>query len=226
MGQDRNRRGPATGLGYRHDNRLTHWGCHLANIFRFSSRYIEISHFFPEGPCSGNGLVPNRCQAITWNNDDPIHLDLYISPSLDGLIKLKKLISLQTSSTYQWSHLRSCVSPKICWDAATLWASSPRSYSAHCCVFRAWPPTRWVSVGGTVPGSLWRVPCGWHRGPIGSCDGAAGWSWSRSPGSSFRWCMGCNIKVKWRSDTRWEHSLIYSVKKKILKILLLLENRR
>ena len=22
---------------------------------------------------SGNGLAPNRCQAITWTNDDPVH---------------------------------------------------------------------------------------------------------------------------------------------------------
>ena len=27
--------------------------------------------------CSGNGLAPNRWQAITWNNDNPVHLPIY-----------------------------------------------------------------------------------------------------------------------------------------------------
>ena len=29
---------------------------------------------------SGNGLAPNRCQAITWTNDDPVDGHIYKAP--------------------------------------------------------------------------------------------------------------------------------------------------
>ena len=35
---------------------------------------------------SGNGLVLNRQQAITWSNDDPVHWYIYASSGLNELI--------------------------------------------------------------------------------------------------------------------------------------------
>ena len=35
---------------------------------------------------SGDGLVPNRHQAITWTNDDPVHGCKYVPPGLNVLI--------------------------------------------------------------------------------------------------------------------------------------------
>ena len=37
---------------------------------------------------SGNGLVPNRHQAITWTNNDTIHGYIYASPGLNKLTHL------------------------------------------------------------------------------------------------------------------------------------------
>ena len=34
---------------------------------------------------SGNGLAPDRCQAITWTYVDLFHKYLYVSPSLNEL---------------------------------------------------------------------------------------------------------------------------------------------
>ena len=35
---------------------------------------------------SGNGLAPNRRQAIAWTNDDPVHGCLYVAPELSELM--------------------------------------------------------------------------------------------------------------------------------------------
>ena len=35
---------------------------------------------------SDNGLAPNRRQAITWTNDDPVHWRMYAPPGLSGLM--------------------------------------------------------------------------------------------------------------------------------------------
>ena len=37
---------------------------------------------------SGNGLAPNRRQAITWTNDDPIHWRIYAALGRDKLISI------------------------------------------------------------------------------------------------------------------------------------------
>ena len=34
---------------------------------------------------SGNGLMPNRRQAITWNNADPVHWHIYVALGGDEL---------------------------------------------------------------------------------------------------------------------------------------------
>ena len=36
---------------------------------------------------SGNGLAPNRRQAITWNNDDPVHWCIYVEVGGDELMQ-------------------------------------------------------------------------------------------------------------------------------------------
>ena len=52
--------------------------------------FIPISlKFVPYGPidiCSGNGLAPNRQQAITWSNDDPVYRRIYAALAGDELI--------------------------------------------------------------------------------------------------------------------------------------------
>ena len=58
---------------------------------------IKVSlNFNPEHPvdnksplCSGDGLAPNRRQAITWNSDDPVEWHIYASPGLNELIVTK-----------------------------------------------------------------------------------------------------------------------------------------
>ena len=48
----------------------------------------------PKGPIdngSGNGSAPNRQQAITWSNTDPVHWRLYAALGGDELISIGPL---------------------------------------------------------------------------------------------------------------------------------------
>ena len=50
--------------------------------FNFDSNFSEIfskeSNWQYAGTGSGNGLAPNRRQAITWTNADPVHRRIYM----------------------------------------------------------------------------------------------------------------------------------------------------
>ena len=72
-------------------------GCHFAdNIFncifvceKFCILFRISLKFVPKGPTdnnsalvlngSGDGLTPNRWQAITWSNTDPVHWHIYVA---------------------------------------------------------------------------------------------------------------------------------------------------
>ena len=41
---------------------------------------------------SGNGLVPNRQQAITWTNADPVHRRIYAALGVDELMVMQHSI--------------------------------------------------------------------------------------------------------------------------------------
>ena len=69
-------------------------GCHIADyIFKCIfltkniSKLIKISlKFAPDVSIdSGIGWVPDRQQAITWTNNDPVHWQIYESLGLNGL---------------------------------------------------------------------------------------------------------------------------------------------
>ena len=51
--------------------------------------HSEFHRFVPNGPIdkkSGNGLAPNRRQAITWTNADPVHWRIYVALGEDKLV--------------------------------------------------------------------------------------------------------------------------------------------
>ena len=79
--------------------------------------------FVPRGPIassgSGNGLAPNRRQAITWTNADPVHWRIYAALEGDGVMAVIRYVciiramlntqwllmdwpSLKPSHTQQW----------------------------------------------------------------------------------------------------------------------------
>ena len=55
---------------------------------------------------SVNGLAPNRWQAITWFNDDPVHSRIYVSPKLTHL-RAKLPINLPRPGNVWWHN--------VCW---------------------------------------------------------------------------------------------------------------
>ena len=60
---------------------------HLLNTLdrRSSPKENIVSVMYKNSIGSGNGLVPNRQQAIIWTNDDLIHLCIYVSQGLSLL---------------------------------------------------------------------------------------------------------------------------------------------
>ena len=52
---------------------------------------------------SGNGLAPNRRQAITWTNDDPVHWRIYASLGEDELTGDIPFLSLTNDSVRHYS---------------------------------------------------------------------------------------------------------------------------
>ena len=52
---------------------------------------------------SGNGLAPNRRQAIIWTNDDPVHWRIYAALGEDGLNSLSCKLHLNQITSFKYS---------------------------------------------------------------------------------------------------------------------------
>ena len=126
--------------------------CTLIQIsLRFVPQSVLVQVLVSIG--SGNGLAPNRCQAITWNNNDPVHWCTYRSPDknvscgMDIIItghflSLVNLLSIQLHdeaknkkntpssellSLHAWAKLPDRNADKISYSVF----SSPHQFSLH-----------------------------------------------------------------------------------------------
>ena len=92
-------------------------GRHFTDIFKciFINKKCCISiwvslKFVPKGLIdnvsigSGNGLAPNRWQAITWSNADPFHWCIYVTLGVDELIQwgLNKMTNILEMDFMEW----------------------------------------------------------------------------------------------------------------------------
>ena len=61
---------------------------------------------------SGNGLEPNKQQAITWANDDPVHFNTLMSPGL-----FNPWVGLKSST------ILNSIEIQICFHVSLKWSS-------------------------------------------------------------------------------------------------------
>ena len=55
--------------------------------------------------CLGNGLAPNRRQAITWTNDDPVYWRIYAALGGEELIFLTNENDMNLKCETEWTHV-------------------------------------------------------------------------------------------------------------------------
>ena len=129
-------------------------------------------------------------------------------------------------ATYLWWRRTSCASQGTCSGAATRWASSRRSSLRRRCWRQVATLPRVVYAAGNDAGNLWRVPCGLHTAPSGSCGGVGGWSWSRSPGSWCRWCTDCKHTHRGKGCFQGVSGVTFIILYIIMLLLLLCSSNR
>ena len=84
--------------------------CERRDWILIRPRYLTLDLIMLLGQhCSGNGLAPNRRQAINWTNADPVHWRIYAALGRDELKYVNHVRSVTTdamiSSLWQWHNL-------------------------------------------------------------------------------------------------------------------------
>ena len=71
-------------FGRRHFQiQISQWKCY--NIDKNSLNFVPKGPIDNKSSLLGNSLAPNKRQAITWTNDDPVQWPIYSSPGLNEL---------------------------------------------------------------------------------------------------------------------------------------------